>query len=165
MTVLSDRSIREAVEADALVVDPFEPSNLTPNGLDLRVGELLVPGEGGDPVTEGKAQVPARTRFVVSTEEVVGLGPRVSGQLWIRSTYARKGVIASFGKVEAGFQGELSIAAFNSRDEPLAVPIGDRFCQIAFEMLDGVPEALYEERSGSYQGQRGVTLAREEDGG
>lgn len=161
MPVLSDRDIREALEADALHVEPFEPSNLTPNGLDLRVGEVLVPSRDDEPVDEGKVTIPPRTRFVVSTEEVVGLGPELTGQLWIRSTYARKGVLASFGKVEAGFEGTLSIGAFHGAEEPLALPVGDRFCQIAFERLASPPEALYDERSGTYQGQRGVTLADE----
>jgi dCTP deaminase len=162
MPVLSDRDIEAALDQEALRVDPYDPSNLTPNGLDLRIGEVLVPERDDEPVQEGKVEVPGRSRFVVSTEEVVGLGPQLCGQLWIRSTYARKGVLASFGKVEAGFEGELSIAAFNGLGEPLALPVGDRFCQIAFERLESPPEALYDEHSGTYQGQRGVTLDEEE---
>ncbi len=166
MSILSDGDILAALESGDLVVEPFVEENLTPNGLDLTVAEVFVPGEHDEPVSApgtgtdgGKVVVPPRTRFVVSTEEVVDLGPRICAQLWIRSTYARRGVLASFGKVEAGFEGTLTIGAFNAASEPLGLPLGDRFCQIVFEEMRNPPRALYEERSGTYQGQRGVTLA------
>jgi dCTP deaminase len=61
--------------------------------------------------------------------------------------------------VEAGFSGTLTIGAANLGPDPLEIPIGDRFCQIVFERLLSRPRGLYAERSGNYQGQRGVTLA------
>ncbi len=86
------------------------------------------------------------------------MGPQITSQLWIRSSYARKGVMASFGKVDAGFHGNLTISCFNSNDEPLEIPIGDRFCQIVFENLSSVPSELYDKKSGTYQNQRGIKL-------
>jgi len=65
-----------------------------------------------------------------------------------------------FGKVDAGFHGTLTIGCFNASDAPVDIPIGDRFCQIVFENLSSDPKALYHERSGTYQNQRGVTLQR-----
>lgn len=88
------------------------------------------------------------------------MGPMVSSQLWIRSSYARKGVMASFGKVDAGFHGTLTISCFNANDEPLEIPIGDRFCQIVFEKLESMPNELYEKKSGNYQNQRGIQLKK-----
>jgi dCTP deaminase len=98
----------------------------------------------------------------VSTLERVRLGPALAGQLWIRSSYARKGILAAFGKVEAGFDGTLTIGAFNAAAQPVAIPIGERFCQLAFEPLSSPAAKVYAQRSGNYQGQRGVTLAREQ---
>lgn len=88
------------------------------------------------------------------------MGPQITSQLWIRSSYARKGIMASFGKVDAGFHGTLTFGCFNASDTDVEIPIGDRFCQIVFENLASVPKALYQERSGTYQNQRGVTLQR-----
>lgn len=161
MAVLSDGTIEELIGTGALDIEPFEAGNLTPNGLDLRVGEVLRPDSDVDPIDAGVARLPPQERFLVSTEEVVTLGPSLAGQLWIRSTYARKGVMAAFGKVEAGFSGTLTIGCFNAAQDAIELPIGERFCQIAFEALTDGAEALYEERSGNYQGQRGVTLARD----
>jgi dCTP deaminase len=86
------------------------------------------------------------------------MGSGVTSQLWIRSSYARRGVMASFGKVDAGFHGTLTFGCFNSSDEPLEIPIGDRFCQIVFEDMASIPSELYDKKSGNYQGQRGIKL-------
>lgn len=161
MAVLSDATIQALLEEGDLGIDPFTADNLTPNGYDLTVGEVLLPelDEGEEHVTSGTATLPPRERFLVSTDEVVTLGQAVTAQLWIRSTYARHGILAAFGKVEAGFSGTLTIGCFNASKQPVELPIGERFCQIAFEALTGSAEALYAERSGTYQDQRGVTLA------
>ncbi len=161
MATWSDTDFLAAVEDQRMAVDPWHPEDLTPNGLDLRIGEVLVPGEGDEPVRGGVAVVPPMTRFLVATEQVVRMPGDACGQLWIRSSYARRGVLASFGKVEAGFDGSLTIAAFNSSHEALEVPVGDRFCQLVLEQLMSPPQALYAQKSGNYQHQRGVTLARE----
>lgn len=159
MCILSDRDIRERLANGALGIEPFVESHLTPNGVDLTVKEVLVRGAAA-PQREGTVNVPPGAGFLISTREYLRMSPDVAGQLWIRSSYARKGLVAAFGKVEAGFEGELTVGLVNVSPEPVAVPIGDRFCQIAFEKMHSVPERLYKERSGTYQGQRGVTLAR-----
>ncbi|MCA1812328.1 MAG: dCTP deaminase [Halobacteriales archaeon] len=158
--VLSDADILAAVRTGALRVQPWEERHLTPNGLDLRVAEVLVP-PAQEPVRSGEAEVPGLGRFLVSTLERVTLGEQLAGQLWIRSSYARRGVLASFGKVEAGFDGTLTIGAFNASSQALRIPIGDRFCQLAFEPLSSPAQKVYAQRSGNYQGQQGITLAKE----
>lgn len=161
MATWSDTDFLAAVESGRLGLDPWHADDLTPNGIDLRIAEVLVPSQGAEPVRGGVAVVPPMARFLVATEQVVRMPADACGQLWIRSSYARRGVIASFGKVEAGFDGSLTVGAFNSSHEPLEVPVGDRFCQLVLEELLSPPQALYAERSGNYQNQRGVTLARE----
>jgi len=66
--------------------------------------------------------------------------------------------MASFGKVDAGFNGTLTISCFNSNNEPLEIPIGDRFCQIVFENMQSAPSELYNKKSGNYQNQKGIKL-------
>ncbi|PSG96098.1 dCTP deaminase [Thermoplasmatales archaeon SW_10_69_26] len=162
MPVLADSTIQALVEDEMLGIDPFDPENLTPNGYDLSVAEVLLPDREPDTLREeGLARIPPRERFVVSTAETVTLGSSLCAQLWLRTTFARRGVMAAFGKVEAGFSGTLTISCFNAAREAVEIPIGERFCQIAFEALTGDAEALYEERSGNYQDQQGVTLAND----
>ena len=157
MTILSDNGILKAMKNGELAIDDFMENNLTPNGYDLTISEIKV-GQNGDSQTEGEVTIQPGAWFAVSTKEYVKLGPSITSQLWIRTTWARKGIISSFGKVDAGFEGTLTLSAFNSSDSVVSIPIGERFAQIVFEMLDFPSEKVYAERSGNYQGQRGVKL-------
>lgn len=160
MAVWSDTDFLRAVDEGRFRAEPWRPDDLTPNGLDLRVAAVHIPGGQGPDVTEGTAVVPPQTRFVIGTEEQLEMPEDAVGSLWIRSSYARRGVLASFGKVDAGFHGNLTVGAFHAGHEPLEIPVGDRFCQIVLEELATPPQASYAKKSGTYQGQRGVTLSK-----
>jgi dCTP deaminase len=155
--VLSDRDIMALLESGDLVLQGFRKENLTPNGYDLTIGEILVPSTGMK-TAEGAAQIQPLTWFLVGTAEVVELPKGVTGQLWIRTSWARKGVVGSFGKVDAGFRGNLTLSAFNASNSILEVQTGTRFAQIVFVRMQSASEMSYEERSGNYQDQRGITL-------
>ena len=157
MTILSDIDIKNSIEKNKLGIEPFDEKNLTPNGYDLSIHEIYIK-KLDQHIKKGAAIIPPLTWFAISTKEFVKMGEEITSQLWIRSSYARKGVMASFGKVDAGFHGTLTISCFNSNDEPLEIPIGDRFCQIVFENLSSKPKELYDKKSGKYQNQRGVKL-------
>jgi dCTP deaminase len=147
-----------------LRIEGFREDNLTPNGYDLTIGEVLVPSLDID-VKEGSVKVPPRTWFLVSTAEFLELGPRLTGDLWIRTTWARRGIIPAFGKVDAGFRGSLTLSALNASEEEVEIQVGDTFAQIIFSELRTSPSGTYGERSGTYQDQRGVTLSRSSDPG
>lgn len=159
MSVLSDADITEYMSENILGLDPFNEKNLTPNGYDLSIEEIFIK-KTDQHINEGNAVIPPFSWFAISTKEFVKMSGRITAQLWIRSSYARKGVMASFGKVDAGFHGTLTISCFNATDEEIEIPIGDRFCQIVFEKLESVPSELYDKKSGNYQNQRGVTLQK-----
>jgi dCTP deaminase len=161
MGILSDRDILSRRAAGSLSLEPWSDACLTPNGYDLRIAEVMVPDVDATVYRDGKALVPARERFLVSTLERVRMPADVTAQLWIRSSYARRGVLGAFGKIEAGFEGTLTVGGWNASAKPLDIPIGDRFCQVVFETLDSAPRKLYAERSGNYQGQSGITLAKD----
>jgi len=159
MTVLSDKDIENAMKSGNLGIEPFIEKNLTPNGYDLSIDEVYI-RKTDQHIKEGIVTIPPLTWFAISTKEFVKMGPQITSQLWIRSSYARKGVIASFGKVDAGFHGTLTFGCFNASGKELEILIGDRFCQIVFEHLSTTANELYDKRSGAYQNQRGVTLKR-----
>ncbi|HEY7587625.1 MAG TPA: dCTP deaminase [Thermoplasmata archaeon] len=159
MGVLSDAEILRWREKGELDIEPFEPNNLTPNGYDVSVEEVAVPSKGLR-VKEGTAQVPAQTRFAVSSREQVRLGRHLAGQIWLRTTWARQGVVASFGMIDAGFSGTLTFGALNAADGTLEISIGDRFAQVVFMTLDSPASLTYDRRSGTWQNQKGVTLER-----
>jgi dCTP deaminase len=157
MSVLSDVDIQRYMQSDELGIEPFIEKNLTPNGYDLSISEVYIK-KNDEHIIQGEAVIPAHTWFAISTKEFVKMGGSITSQLWIRSSYARKGIMASFGKVDAGFHGTLTISCFNANDTEIKIPIGDRFCQIIFEKLQTPPSELYDKKSGNYQNQRGIKL-------
>jgi dCTP deaminase len=157
MAVWSDSDFLAARAAGSFAAEPWHGEDLTPNGLDLRIGHVLVPSTMGEPQAEGTAVVPPMTRFQVGTRTVLQMPADAVGSLWIRSSFARRGVLASFGKVDAGFRGNLTLGAFNAGHEPLEVKIGDTFCQIVLHRMLSAPQRTYH---GKYQDQRGVTQAK-----
>ncbi len=159
MAVLSDAGILACRAKGEISIDPFVEANLTPNGYDVSIEEVVLPS-AGQRVRSGVARIPPLARFAVSTRETVTLGRHVAAQIWLRTTWARRGVVASFGMIDAGFSGTLTFGALNASDAPLDVPVGERFAQIVFHALESPAASTYDERSGTYQGQRGVTLDR-----
>lgn len=157
VTVLSDADIRKYREKGEIRIEPFHEENLTPNGYDLSIAEVAVPSRGVH-VTEGSAVVPPQARFAVSTVEVIECGHTVAAELWLRTTWARRGVLASFGMIDSGFCGTLTLAAFNAAHEDLVLLIGERFAQVLFLALTSASDKGYGQRSGHYQDQRGVRL-------
>lgn len=157
MSVLSDKDITESLMTGLLGISEFNKNSLTPNGYDLRIAEISIRGD--DKVyKEGIVTIPPKTMFYVSTIERVRLTDDICAQLWLRTSWIRKGVMASFGKIDAGFEGTLTLGAFNATDDQIEIPIKERFCQIVFEALTSCSEKSYSKRSGNYQGQTGITL-------
>ena len=157
MAVLSDADILGMLANGSLKIEDFNESNLTPNGYDVTVDEIWIPSTD-EKIREGTAVVPGSSWFVVGTKEYLVLPGFLVGEIWIRTTWARKGILSSFGRIDAGFNGNLTFSAYNASNGPVEVPIGDRFAQVVFEELRSPPKKGYEQRSGSYQGQRGITL-------
>ena len=158
MAVLSDSDIMALLENGSLRIEGYEEHNLTPNGYDVTIEEVLIPSTGNR-VTEGVASIPPGCWFVVATKDYFVLPPTLVGEIWIRTTWARRGVLASFGRIDAGFNGNLTFSAFNASAGIVDAPIGERFAQVVFSELLSPPKKTYEQRSGNYHQQRGITLA------
>lgn len=158
MAVLSDSDIMALLEKGSLKIEGYDEGNLTPNGYDVNIDEILIPSTGAR-ISEGVASIPPGCWFVVATKEYLVLPPTLTGEIWIRTTWARKGVLASFGRIDAGFNGNLTFSAFNASADDIKVPISERFAQVVFSELLTPPKKTYEQRSGNYHKQRGITLA------
>ena len=159
MTVLSDKSIIKLIANKEIIIEPFKESNLTPNGYDLTVSEIEIPNE--EKISKGKLRIPSNHRFAISTKEVISCGENHCAQLWLRTSWARKGIICSFGKIDSGFKGNLTLLGLNSSRDEVNIEIGNTFAQIVFEKLSTPADELYSDRSGNYQDQRGITWSKE----
>lgn len=153
--MLSDRDILEAMKKNEIGIEGFREENLTPNGYDLTVGEIMIPSFDLY-LKEGEVTIPPLTRFLIGSKEYIRLGRRYTAQIWIKSKWARQGVLASFGLVDAGFEGILTMSAFTS--EEIKISIGEKFAQLCFFELKNPAEKTYEERSGNYQKQKNIKI-------
>ncbi len=158
MAILTDREIEELVKNGKLISEKFNPRSLTPNGYDITIGSVRL----GQQETQEKVSVGPMKHFLVSSKEFFNFPEDVVGQIWIRSSYARRGIIGSFGFIDAGFRGNLTLSFFNSSDGQVEFVPGDRIAQLVFSKLENSVAKSYGERSGSYQDSRGVTLASPE---
>ena len=157
MAVLSDADIISFLEDKSLRIEGYSERNLTPNGYDVTIEEVLIPSTGLR-CKQGVVSVPSNLWFVVATKEYFVLPSTLVGEIWIRTTWARKGILSSFGRIDAGFNGNLTFSAFNASSGDVEIPIGERFAQVVFSELRSPPKRTYEQRSGNYHGQRGITL-------
>ena len=148
--------MKQLAEDHILIGENFDPASLTPNGYDVRIDKIRI--EAND-LDMANAVVPPRTSFFISTIERMNMPKNVGGQIWIRSSYARKSVMGSFGFIDAGFNGHLTLSFYNSSSREIDLKHGDRIAQVVFIELTSESDITYGERSGNYQNSTGIKLS------
>jgi dCTP deaminase len=179
--IFSDRSIREAIDAGTIQIDPYEPSFVQPSSVDLRVGDgfrVFVnhryseidprsPQEdltslvevGDDPFMLHPGE------FVLgSTLERVKLGGDVVARLEGKSSLGRLGLLihSTAGFIDPGFEGHITLELSNVATLPIAIYPGMKIGQISFYQMTTAAEFPYgsPELGSKYQGQTGPTASR-----
>jgi dCTP deaminase len=94
---------------------------------------------------------------LAATLERVELGGGLLGNLHIRSSLAREGVLASLALVDPGFRGQLTISLFNGSKKLIRLQAGERFVQLTLVKLGRGAARKYE---GRYQDSAGVVGSR-----
>ncbi len=178
--ILSDRDIFHLVELKRLVIEPFDPSIVRENGVDLRLGgEFCRLRRSLTRIVDAKRlppdieefyrceEVDPEKGFVVyphehvlaHTLEWVELPDDIVGLVNVRSTFARLGLYIPPTVVDAGFKGQLVIEIIGS-EFPIRVYPGQRFLHLVLVRASSPVAKPY---TGKYQGQKGVTLPRPDD--
>ncbi|HEU16319.1 MAG TPA: dCTP deaminase [Nitrososphaeria archaeon] len=158
--ILSDVEISRLVSSGRLVIRPFDESMLTPNGIDLSVGEeamIMESASGGrrvDLEREIDFELPPGSHVLVVAEEYLELPPDVVGTVNLRSTYARRGLLIPPTVVDAGYRGRLTLA-LRGAPYPLRIRRGERIWHLL--LLESHP--VGRPYSGKYQGSTGLTPA------
>jgi dCTP deaminase len=179
--ILSDRSIREEIEAGRIMIDPFDPASIQPSSIDVHVAGLFrvfhnarypfidVKREMEDltelvKVAEGEAFILHPGEFVLgSTLERLRLPNDVAARLEGKSSLGRLGLLthSTAGFVDPGWDGDLTLELSNVANLPITIYPGMKIGQVAFLQLTSPSETPYGEGRGSkYQGQRGPTPSR-----
>jgi dCTP deaminase len=136
---LSGEEIERRVQSGSLVLTPFDHDCLNGGGYDLRLGMDVTISPGG--------------HCLVATLERVEIGDDIAGTLHLRSSLARRGIIASLALVDPGFRGQLTISLLNAGPEPFEMRRNSRFVQLVLHELSSKTHFVY---SGKYQDSQGI---------
>jgi len=179
--VLSDRSIREALAAGHITIDPLDESCIQPSSVDLHVdryfrlfrnhtSRVIDVREDQEDLTElvdvGEDPLILHPgEFVLgSTTEKVTLPADLVARLEGKSSLGRLGLLihSTAGFVDAGWDGHLTLELSNVANLPITVYPGMKIGQISFLRMTTAADHPYgSSKTGSkYQGQRGPTPSR-----
>ena len=131
------------VDEDIKVMELIEPLNekqLTPNGYDVSCNETV--------------NINPKDNAVLVTNETIKLPNDVVAQIWLKTKWARRGMQATFGMIDAGFDGTLALSLYNGSPITNVIDKGSTIAQVVFIKLDKSVRKTYEERSGNYQHQK-----------
>lgn len=130
-----------------------------PSPIDPKAG---VPDKNYRKVVVGDyevVEIPAHGYALTHSVETFKMPENVLGVALGKSTYARAGVACNITPLEPGWEGQLTIEIANHSPFPVYLYAGEGICQILF-FRGRSPAITYANRSGKYQGQRGVVLGR-----
>lgn len=141
-----------------ILIEPFNEKSLQPAGYDLRVGkEAMIDGRFIDIREEGKVVIPPKTYALILTLERIKLPHDILGEMRLRSSLCREGLLGSFAWVDPGWDGNLTLGIFNGSNEEITLEYGERFVQMVFHRLEEPTSRPYR---GNYQGSQHLTLSK-----
>ena len=180
--VLSDRTIREELDAKRIVIDPLAEQSIQPSSVDLHVDRffrlfrnhsmrVIDVKDDLEDLTElveiptGEALILHPGEFVLgSTLERVTLPDDLVARLEGKSSLGRLGLLihSTAGFVDAGWDGHLTLELSNVANLPITVYPGMKIGQISFLRMSTPAESPYGSAGlgSKYQGQRGPTPSR-----
>jgi dCTP deaminase len=180
--ILSDRSLREALAAGRIVIDPLDEACIQPSSIDVKLDRLFrvfrnhtagvidVKQDMRD-LTELVEIDPAGVfmlhpgEFVLgSTLERVAVPDDLVARIEGKSSLGRLGLLihSTAGFIDAGFDGHVTLELANVANLPITLYPGMKIGQISFLKMTTPADKPYGSgASGSkYQGQRGPTPSR-----
>jgi dCTP deaminase len=179
---LSDRTIREALAAGRITIDPLDEARIQPSSVDLKLDRLfrvfrnhttgvIDVKEDLQELTE-LVQIPEDGVFMLhpgefvlgSTFERVALGDDLVGRLDGKSSLGRLGLLihSTAGFIDPGFDGHITLELSNVASLPITLYPGMRIGQISFLAMTTAADHPYGTGplGSKYQGQRGPTPSR-----
>lgn len=180
--LLSDRDLRKELAGGGLRLDPFDPANVQPSSIDVRLDRWfrvfnnhlhthIDPAQRQDDLTT-IVEVQAGDPFVLhpgefvlgSTFEEVTFGDQLAGRLEGKSSLGRLGLLvhSTAGFIDPGFSGSVTLELSNVANLPIMLWPGMKIGQLCVFRLSSPAEFPYGSttRLGSrYQGQHGPTAS------
>ena len=180
--ILSDRSIREAITAGRIIIDPFDEACLQPSSIDVKVSNLFrVFRNHSAAVIDVKKDLTELTELVEiagdeafmlhpgefvlgSTLERVAIANDLVARVEGKSSLGRLGLLihSTAGFIDAGFDGHITLELSNVANLPITIYPGMKIGQVSFMTMTTPADKPYGSgaRGSKYQGQRGPTPSR-----
>ena len=180
--VLSDKSIKDQIERQRIVVSPLDPEDIQPASIDLHLDRQILKftnsrqafidvKESLDDLTE-IIDIPDDRPFILhpgefalgSTIENIELPDDLVARLEGKSSLGRIGLVihSTAGFVDPGWKGHLTLELSNLARLPITLYYGMKIGQISFLQLTTAAIRLYgsESLQSKYQGQTLPTPSR-----
>ena len=180
--ILSDRSIREAMDAGRIIVDPFDDACLQPSSIDVKVSNLFRVFRNHSTaiidvkkdlteltelveIPEGEAFILHPGEFVLgSTLERVGIAADLVARVEGKSSLGRLGLLihSTAGFIDAGFDGHITLELSNVANLPITLYPSMKIGQVSFMTMTTPADRPYGSgaRGSKYQDQRGPPPSR-----
>lgn len=180
--LLSDRDIRDQIEAGRISLDPWDPEMLQPSSVDVRLDRFFrlfdnhkypsIDPAIDQPELTRLVEVAADEAFVLhpgefvlaSTYEVITLPDDIAARLEGKSSLGRLGLVthSTAGFIDPGFSGHVTLELSNLATLPIKLWPGMKVGQFCFFGLSSPAEHPYGSGpyANRYQGQRGPTASR-----
>jgi dCTP deaminase len=180
--ILSDRTIKEQLDAGRIIIDPLAPDCIQPSSVDLHVdrffrvfrnhtmGYIDVKQDLEEltelvEVGEDDVFILHPGEFVLgSTSERVALPDDLVARLEGKSSLGRLGLLihSTAGFVDAGWDGHLTLELSNVANLPITLYPGMKIGQISFLQMTTAADQPYGSGAlgSKYKGQRGPTPSR-----
>ena len=180
--ILSDRTIREELEAGRIEIDPLLPNSIQPSSVDLHVDRYfrvfrnhtmshIDVKQNLEDLTE-LVEIAEEDPFMLhpgefvlgSTLERVALPTDLVARLEGKSSLGRLGLLihSTAGFVDAGWDGQLTLELSNVANLPITLYPGMKIGQISFIRMTTPADVPYGSAAvgSKYQGQRGPRPSR-----
>ncbi len=180
--ILSDRSLREEIAANRIIIDPLDEQCIQPSSIDVKVSNLFrvfrnhtagiidvkqdledltemisIPDDGVFMLHPGE--------FVLgSTLERIALPDDLVARIEGKSSLGRLGLLihSTAGFIDAGFDGHITLELSSVASLPITIYPGMKIGQVSFVRMTTPADNPYGKgaRGSKYQGQRGPTPSR-----
>lgn len=163
--ILSDISIRDAVERDYIKITPLpQDRQFQPASVELTLSDEFLSPYNGEPVHySGPRTILPGECLLASTVERIELPKSVVGRVEGKSSWGRRFLMvhSTAGFIDPGFAGTITLELVNLSRVSQTLPVGDPIAQISFQWTDTPVARPYGSAGlGShYQDQKGVTAS------
>ncbi|MDP2630830.1 MAG: dCTP deaminase [Candidatus Uhrbacteria bacterium] len=168
---LSDKTIREYLEKEIIVITPLAEHAIRSASVDLTLGNHFLTVDSNameiirldSPVvyreiTADSITIPPHSFILATTQEYIKVPPTLTAAVEGRSSIGRLGLfIQNAGWIDPGFEGNITLELYNANSLPIRLDAGRRLCQVVFYEMDQEVENPYH---GKYKGQQGTTGSR-----